>query len=166
MVRYSIGAVVIFALLGLYWYADAKETGSTGDLVMCGFLGIAALFVVQRCLLLPSKAWVRFDGDVLEWRTHKSLLKQEVSPSGSVALRDIVAAEVIVQHPTSRVLWTKRQVEMRAVCLELTDGENVVLPIRGLALRLSAGTPFRRLLDELRRRRPELAQGLAVAVQQ
>ncbi|MFG3282947.1 hypothetical protein [Streptomyces sp. NPDC048111] len=167
MVLISAVAVAVLVLLGAYGASKADDAGSAGSFAtyaMYAIYGFAALFVVQRCLLLPSKAWVRFDDGSLTWRTHKSLVAQEVSPSGTVLLRDIMAASVIVQHPTSRVLWNKRQVEMRSVRLELASGERVVLPVRGLAAHLVAGSPFSQLVDELRRRRPEFAQGLSVAV--
>ncbi|MFD7163233.1 hypothetical protein [Streptomyces violascens] len=164
MVLISTGAVALLGWTGVHESAKAEDAGSVVSYVVYAILGAAAVFVVQRCLLLPSKVWVRFDEGSLSWRTHKSLIAQEVSPSGTVALDDVVSAAVIVQHPTSRVLWNRRQVEMRSVRLELRSGERVVLPIRGLAVRLVAGSPFSQLLDELRRRRPEFAQGLSVAV--
>ncbi|KOU34938.1 hypothetical protein ADK54_39570 [Streptomyces sp. WM6378] len=164
MVLISTGAVALLGWAAAHESAKAEEAGPVGSYVMYAILGVAAVFVVQRCLSLPSKAWVRFDGGSLSWRTHKSLLAQEVSPSGAVDLAAVVSAAVIVQHPTSRVLWNRRQVEMRAVRLELKSGAHVVLPIRGLAAHLVAGSPFSQLLDELRRRRPEFAQGLSTAV--
>ncbi|GGU07621.1 hypothetical protein GCM10010289_30820 [Streptomyces violascens] len=131
MVLVSTGAVALLGWTGVHESAKADDAGPVGSFVMYAILAIAAVFVVQRCLLLPSKVWVRFDDGSLSWRTHKSLIAQEVSPSGTVALDDVVSAAVIVQHPTSRVLWNRRQVEMRSVRLELRDGEHVVLPIRG-----------------------------------
>ncbi|MFG2722764.1 hypothetical protein ACGFW5_31375 [Streptomyces sp. NPDC048416] len=100
--------------------------------------------------------------DSLSWRTHKSLLAQGVSASGSVALGDVVSVAVIMQISVVRVLWRRRELEMRSVRLKLRDGTHVVLPIRGAAARLAAGTPFAQLLDELRRQRPELASGCVV----
>ena len=163
MVIISAAAVGAFGWMGAAEYAKVDERGSVAAYVIYVVLGLGALFVVQRCLLLPSKAWVRIEGDSLAWKTHKSLVEQGVSASDSVAMRDVESVAVIVQNPTTRMLWTRRQIEMRAIRLELRGGENVVLPIRGMAVHLSAGSPFGRLLDELRRQQPELMRGVGVA---
>ncbi|MEU8967199.1 hypothetical protein AB0C89_36685 [Streptomyces sp. NPDC048491] len=135
---------------------------SLSSAVLQAVIGVAALALVVRFLALPSQVWVRIDADAISWRTPRSGVKNGLPPSGTVALSDVAEATVVRDRTTIRTFGAAKQMEMRGVRLILRSGETVMLPVRAAASNVSAASPLRRLVDELRRQHPELATGLAV----
>ncbi|PKV77089.1 hypothetical protein BX283_8018 [Streptomyces sp. TLI_146] len=126
------------------------------------FLGLLALLVVARFLSLPAQIWVRVDAESIAWKTPRGGAKSGLSPSGSVRVEDVASAAVVKEQANVRVFGARKQVEMRGVRLELRSGESVVLPLRVAATNVSTASPLRALVDELKRRHPELASSLVV----
>ncbi|MCX5385624.1 hypothetical protein [Streptomyces sp. NBC_00083] len=154
--RQAVNASIFF---GCILFAIGVSLSST---ILQAVIGVAAIALIVRFLLLPSQGWVRIDADTIAWRTPRGGRKTGLPPAGSVAVTDIAAADMVKQTVTIRPLGAAKQMEMRGIRLTLRSGGSVLLPIRAAVTNVSAASPLRRLVDELRRQHPELATALAV----
>lgn len=152
-------AAIVSVFVGGVLFAIAVNVSSV---VAQAVIGGIAVLAVARFLLLPSQGWVRIDGGSIAWKTPRAGVKHGLPPAGSAAVADIAAAAMVRQTVTVRSFGATRRLEMRGVRLTLHSGNSVMLPIRAAVTNVSADSPLRRLVDELRRQHPELASGLVV----
>ncbi|MFG3282946.1 hypothetical protein [Streptomyces sp. NPDC048111] len=133
------------------------------SLVLQSVIGVAALVLVVRFLLLPSQIWVRIDATTIAWRTPRGAVRNNgLPPSGSVAVADVASAAVVRERTAVRSFGVRKELELRGVRLTLRTGGTVLLPLRATVANVSADSPLRRLVAELRRQHPELADPLVV----